>query len=133
MKKVKQILIFLVVLGVIAGAVFAYLSFQNWTVRFASELDRFFGKGNWECIDEESKTSHMYTEYHHSSSSVYSEETPGRYKNWDILFTKADGTSEVWTITNHTLKINHSKRWLLSPKRYSAKQALVLELMDISH
>ena len=133
MKKVKQCFIVLVVIGVIAGAVAAYLAFQNWTVRFASELDRFFGAGNWECVDEESKISHMYTEYHHSSDSLYSGEEPGSYKNWDIFFTKADGSSEIWTITNHTLKINHDKRGIFSSKRYSAKQALVLELMDISH
>lgn len=133
MKKVKQFLITLVVIGVVAGGICGYLAFQNWTVRFASELDRFFGEGNWECVSEESKTSRMYTEYYRSRDTGLSEEVPGSYKNWDLMFTKKNGEPEIWTITNHTWKINNDKYGFLSSKRYSAKQALVLELMDISH
>lgn len=133
MKKVKQIGIGLLVVLLLGGAVWGYLAFQNWTIRFSSELDRFFGEGNWECVSMEEKTSRMYTEYYRSRDTGLSEEVPGSYKNWDILFTTADGAPEIWTITNHTLKINHDKYGFLSSKRYSAKQALILEFMDISH
>lgn len=133
MKRLKQFLITLVVIGVVAGAVCGYLAFQNWSIRFSSALDQFFGEGNWECVSEESKTSRMYTEYYRSRDTRLSEEVPGSYKNWDIMFTKKNGEPEIWTITNHTWKINNDKYGFLSAKRYSAKQALVLELMDISH
>jgi len=132
MKKVKQFLISVVIIGLIVGAVSAYLAFRNWTIRFSSELDRFFGEGNWECTKEEENTSRMYTEYYHSRDALYSEKVPGRYKNWDIMFTKKNGEPEIWTITNHTWKINNDKYGFLSSKRYSAKQAFILELLDIS-
>jgi len=132
MKKIKQILGWLVVIVLVAGAIFAYFAFQNWTIRFSSKLDRFFGKGNWECVSQETNASRMFKEYHYSSDSLYSGETQGYYKNWDILFTKEDGSPETWTITNHTWKINNEKYGFPNSKRYSAKQALILELMDIS-
>ncbi len=61
-----------------------------------------------------------------------SEEIPGKFHEWDIAFTNRDGDTEVWTISDHTMKINHDKYWLLSADRYSAKQAFGQELMDIS-
>ena len=133
MRKAKNIAIaaaaILCVLAVIIGGLLS----RNWTIRFRSELNRFFGEGNWECLDQETKESIIYDDYVivHSNPSL-SGEKPGRFQNWYILFTNRNGEDEVWHITNHTLKINHDKYGIFSPKRYSQKQAFVLELMDIS-
>ena len=50
MKKVKRILIIAVLLAVAAGIIAGVYAFRNWPIRFRSELDRFFGEGNWESI-----------------------------------------------------------------------------------
>lgn len=132
MKKAKSIGIVGILILLIAGAVALYMAGQNWTVRFKSELDNFFGEGNWECIDEETKESIIYTEYVQVRSSPLSYEMAGKYKNWYIEFENRHGEAEVWYITNHVLKINHDKYDIFSGKRYTNKQALTLELMDIS-
>jgi hypothetical protein len=62
---------------------------------------------------------------------MLSHEEPGMYKNWYIKYNNK-GKEEVWQITNHSLKINNDKYDWFSSKRYSAKQAFVFELMDIS-
>lgn len=107
-----------------------YIYLNNWPYRFKNELDRFFEKGNWKYISSETKESRMYNVRVKNNLDSY-EKRPGSFKNWDILVKRND-KEELWTITNHTLKINHDKYWLLSPKRYSAKEAFILELMEIS-
>lgn len=133
MRKVKKAALLCVVILIIACIIAGYFISTDWTLRFRSELDQFFGKGNWECISEETKESIIYTEYIsvHSSPEL-SEDVPGKFKNWYIRFKNKDGEDEIWYITNHTLKINHDKYGMFSSKRYSNKQALTLELMDIS-
>lgn len=133
MEKVKKYgMIFFICILIISLFV-GYYKNKDWTIRFKSELDQFFGEGNWECISEETKESIMYTEYItvHSSSGL-STEVPGKYTDWNIKFSNKNGNEEIWKITNHTLKINNDKYGIFSSKRYSNKQALVLELMDIS-
>lgn len=133
MKKGKTIGIIVVIVLLIIGAVALYFASQNWTIRFKSELDDFFGEGNWECIDEETKESLIYTEYISvRDNPSMSGDVPGKYKNWYIKFENRDDETEVWYITNHVLKINHDKYSFFSGKRYSNKQALTLELMDVS-
>ncbi len=110
-----------------------YLGSGNWILRFDSRLDRFFGQGNWEYLSSESKDSIIYTEYHSSRNGPpYADEVPGKFKNWTVAFANRYGESEIWTITNHTLKINHDRYWFFSPNRYSNSQALVQELMEIA-
>jgi hypothetical protein len=110
-----------------------YLGSGNWILRFDSRLDRFFGQENWEYLSAESKDSIIYTEYRSSRNGLpYADEVPGKFKNWTIAFSNRYGEAEVWTITNHTLKINHDRYWLFSPNRYSNSQALVQELMEIA-
>lgn len=106
---------------------------NNWTIRFKDEIDNFFGKGNWECISEETKESIIYTTYIRvRENSSLSKEVPGKYKNWYIKFKNNNGIDEIWKISDHTFKINNDKYGIFSSKRYSNKQALALELMDIS-
>lgn len=128
MKKAAVIVVALLVL--IAGAGIYYINI-DWTVKFKDELDNFFGENNWEVISEETKESIMYSVTVRNSTGI-SEQVPGKYKNWNIKFKNKYGQDEVWRITNHTYKINNDKYFIFSPKRYSAKQALMLELMDIS-
>lgn len=115
-----------------AGIFFFYHYFQTWPLRFHKELDSFFGNGNWKHISTETEESILYTVSYRSSYEGTYKERPGRFHNWDILFTNRNGEQEVWSISDHTMKINHDDNWFLSPKRYSARQALTLELMDIS-
>lgn len=132
-QKIKTIGGCAVALFILVGSIAMCLAYQNWTIRFKSELDDFFGKGNWEYLSGETKESIIYTNYHHShSGSGMSGEVPGEYKDWYISFENRSGESEVWKITNHTYKINHDRYDIFSSKRYSAKQALTLELMDIA-
>ena len=134
MKKAKIAAIGIAALLCMAGAVYlfsTYLGNGNWPKRFSSELDRFFGRGNWQVLSEESNLSRMYTRRTTNANNTF-QEVPGRYQNWLIGFTDRSGENISYQITNHTLKINHDKYWFLSPKRYSSRQALTLELMDIA-
>ena len=134
MKKVKFAAIGIAVLLCIAGAIYLYSTYLgngNWPKRFSSELDRFFGSGNWQVLSEESNLSRMYTRRTTNANGT-SQEVPGRYQNWLIGFTDRSGENISYQITNHTLKINHDKYWFLSSKRYSSRQALTLELMDVA-
>lgn len=133
MKKIKKFGILGILIVIIIGAIACYFMSQNWTIRYKSELDDFFGEGNWECIDEETKESLIYTEYISvRSNPALSGEVPGKFKNWYIKFENCNGEEEVWYITNHVLKINHDEYGFFSGRRYSNKQALTLELMDDS-
>lgn len=134
MKKVKAAVIGIIVLVCIAGIAYlstTYLGNSSWPKRFDAELDQFFGPGNWQQLSSESKQSRMYTRTT-TDSTGNSQNIPGSYKNWLIGFTDRHGEEAACQITNHTLKINHDKYWLLSPKRYSSRQALILELMDVA-
>ncbi|MCD8321515.1 MAG: hypothetical protein LUC89_01335 [Oscillospiraceae bacterium] len=120
----------IVVIAVVIAVVIYFMS-GLWPIRFKNELDAFFGEGNWEKISSETNTSMMYTVHHYTSDGLYNYDSDGTYTKWYILFTR-DDEEEIWTISNHTYKINHSKYSILSADRYSAKQALVQQLMDIS-
>lgn len=132
MNKIKKwgfVMIVCLVCVIIAGSFFLN---QNWTIRYASVFDSFFGKGNWESIAQETKDSLIYNKYVicHSNPAL-SGNIPGKFKNWYILYN--DGQSEsIWRVTDHAYKINNDTYSIFSPKRLSAKQALTMELMEIS-
>lgn len=135
MKKLKNTVIFIIISAAIAGVIYlsyTYFGSGNWPKRFESDLDRFFGEGNWECVSQETKESNMYEVYHHSSDAMYSESVPGKYKDWYISVSNEQNEKELWRITNHVFKINHDKYDIFSGKRLSNKQAFVLELFDIA-
>lgn len=133
MKKLKKIIPIIVIICIIVIVAFWVNLSKNWTIRYASMLDDFFGKGNWKCIDEETKNSLLVDKHiHFHDTPELDYDTPAKYKNWYILFTNKNGEEEIYSITNHTYIINHDKYNVLNSKRYSAKQALTLELMDIS-
>lgn len=134
MKRAKQIGVSLIVIIFIAGIFVVYWLLGNWTIRYRSELNRFFGKGSWKVISEDVKRSRMYTVRDNSSWKSYgqSERKAGFYREWNILCTNENGEEEVWKVSNHTYKINNDRYRIFSPKRYKAKQALTLELMEIS-
>lgn len=136
MSKRKKIGIFIIILAVAALAVSLFLFWQrqqNWTIRFHSELDAFFGEGNWEYLSEETKKSRIYTVRNYTSTPYTNDrEEPGKYHNWNICFKNRNGEEELWTITDHAMKINHSKNSFFSSERFSAKQAFIRELMEVS-
>lgn len=133
MKKLKIIIPIIFIICIIAVIIFFVVISKNWPVRYASRLDNFFGKGNWRCIDEETKKSILVDKHiHFHDHPELDYDTPAKYKNWYILFTNKKGEEEIYSITNHAYIINHDKYNIFSSKRYSAKQALTLELMDIS-
>lgn len=132
-KKKRSKFIILVPVLLIIAVIAGWYYLRTWPLRFQGQLDNFFGKNNWEVISEDTKESLMYDKNITIRDAAWSsEEIPGQFHEWDIAFTNRDGDIEVWTISDHTMKINHDKYWLLSPDRYSAKQALGQELMDIS-
>lgn len=136
MSKVKKAVIifsFVTIAVLIVCVYFVWHRQQNWPVRFHSELDHFFGEGNWEYLSEETKESRMYTvRYYSDVPAIANKEFPGDYHNWDICFSNRNGEKEIWTITDHAMKINHSKKKLFSADRFSAKQAFLRELMEVS-
>lgn len=132
-KKERSKFIILVPVLLIIAVIAGWYYLRTWPLRFQGQLDNFFGKDDWEVISEDTKESMMYDKNITIRDAAWSsEEIPGQFHEWDIAFTNRDGDTEVWTISDHTMKINHDKYWLLSPDRYSAKQALGQELMDIS-
>ena len=133
MKVLKKLIIVIIPILLIAG----YFTFKNinsdWTKKFSNEFDIFFGKGNWESVSEETKESIIYDEYIIVRSAPnLSGNVPGKFNEWSITYMGADNKREIAIISDHTLKINNDKYFVLSSKRYSSKQALVLEFMDIS-
>ena len=132
MKKTKNAVLIIVSLGVLVLIVGGYFLYQNWTIRFASVLDRFFGKGNWECISKETKDSLIYTRIIHSGEPPLSEEIPGKFTNWYIRFDDSHQNEIIGQITDHTYRISQDRYPIFSSKKLSARQALTLELMNIS-
>ena len=133
MEKMKKagvvILLILITLAIIAG----YFYMTSWPLRFRGEFNDFFGKGNWEWISTREKDSMIFDEYHMSGSSNMSSETrPGRYHDWEISYEDQAGTKENWYVTDHAYRINHSRNHIFSQGRYTAKQAMTQELMEIS-
>ena len=133
MKKAKQIGfgIFIIILTI--GIFGVYWLLSDWTIRYRSELDDFFGKGNWEVVSEEVANSRVYAVRNNSSWNTYGDGRPRMwYRNWNLLCNNGNGQGEVWKISNQTYRMNHDRYRMLSSKRYTAHQALVLELMEIS-
>lgn len=133
MKVLKKLIIVIIPILLIAG----YSTFKNinsnWPKKFSDEFDIFFGKGNWESVSEETKESIIYDEYIIVHSAPYlSENVPGKFKEWNITYMNSDNKREMAIISDHTFKINNDKYFIFSKKRYSAKQALTLEFMNIS-
>ena len=131
-KTLKKVIAVSLLLLIAAAVFFIWYYLRTWPLRFHAEFDAFFGKGNWEQISSETKESLIYSVYHRSTNPSLSGERPGKFHEWDIAFTNRNGETEIWTISDHTMRINQDKYWLLSPKRYSARQALTQELMDLS-
>ena len=133
MKILKRLIIVIIPIILIAGYFVIKDANENWPKKFNSEFDTFFGQGNWESVSQQTKDSLIYDEYIivHSSPNL-SQKVPGTYKEWDIVYRNADNKREMAIVTDHTLKINNNKYFIFNPKRYSKKQALTLEFMDIS-
>ena len=122
-----------IIIGIFVIAAFMAINWLwgNWTLRYKTQLDQFFGEGNWEVVSDDVKQSRVY-KVRTTNSYGGSTSRPGSYREWDILCKNNQGQEEIWTISNHVYKINKEKNSIFSPKRYKERQALTLELMDIS-
>lgn len=129
MKKMGSIAL----VGIVVIIILMNVLLNNWPVRFKNELNLFFGKEHWKVINEEEKDSIIYKEHvHYYENPELDCDKPGKFKNWYIEYTNSDQTY-ISKITNHTYKINNSKYSILEfSKRFSAKQAFIQQLMDIS-
>lgn len=123
------ITILIIVTGIIIAIIIIYMN--NWPHRFSKELDSFFGEGNWEYLGSETDKTSLFSESIRSSNPDTSTSVSGTYKKWEISV-NYNNQKKNWTLSNLTYKVNHAKRWFLSSERYSAKEAFILELMDIS-
>lgn len=133
MKKVKTIGFSILLIILMIGIFGVYWLLTNWTIRYRSELDDFFGKGNWEVVSEDIDNSRVYAVRNNSSWNTYGDGRPRRwYRSWNILCNTENGEEEVWQISNLTYRMNHDRYRILSSKKYTARQALTLELMEIS-
>lgn len=128
--KLPLVILVLILAGFAAG----WYYMRTWPLRFHGELDQFFGAGNWKTVSEQTKESMMYSDYIIvRSAPSLSGERAGRFHEWDIAFTNQDGEQELWIVSDHTLKINNDEHWFpLDPERYTARQALGQEMMEIS-
>ena len=132
MKKMKRLGTIAAATLLVAGIAAGIYLMNAWPLRFRSELNRFFGQGNWEWVDSEKKQSRMYSVYYRASEYDAGNSVPGSFREWDIVFTGPEGEEQLWTLSDHTMRINHDRYWFFSSHRYSAKQALVQELMEIT-
>lgn len=130
--KIISISVIVIIVVALAIGISLYFGSRSWPARFKDTLNSFFGKDNWEEIDSETNESMMYDVYHYTGDSLYSYTSSGTYTEWFILYTDSDNEEEIWSISNHTYKINHSKYNFFSSKRYNAKQAFIQQLMSIS-
>lgn len=134
MKKTKKIAITaIVIIGLIGlGGLYWFLS--GWTICYRSRLNDFFGKGNWTVVSEVNKSKREYI----SRSNLSNDSSAGRirtilfYREWNILYENEDGEQQVWHISNQAYQYNHAKYGMFNSKRYRGRQALTLELMEIS-
>lgn len=123
--KLPIILVILAVIFFLAGG----YCLRTWPLRFHGTLDDFFGNGNWQTVSEKTKDSIIFKRW----NALTKREQEGRFHEWNIAFENQSGETEVWTITDHTLKINHKKHWSpLDAERYTAQQALGQELLWIA-
>lgn len=132
MKKVKKIGIGIAVILCIAIIGCMNWLWNDWTIRYKSQLNNFFGKGNWEVVSDEMK----YNRRHITKKGLLGEsgerERIGLYREWSILCENGNGEEEIWEISNGVYVANHKRYSFWNPKRYKAKQALTLELMELS-
>ena len=128
--KLPLVILVLILAGFAAG----WYYMRTWPLRFHGELDQFFDAGNWKTVSEQTKESMMYSDYIIvRSAPSLSGERAGRFHEWDIAFTNQDGEQELWIVSDHTLKINNDEHWFpLDPERYTARQALGQELMELA-
>lgn len=131
--KVKKIGIVSLAILIVISAITIHFVMNNWTIRFNWELDKFFGEGNWVCVDSETKESIIYSKTYTSRNVIGSETVAGKFKNWYIQYMNNDGSESLYRITDHVMRINHDKYMFLQSEYLSAKQAFVMELMDITH
>ncbi len=130
---INKISLIIFALLIIISTIVLYFRMNNWTARFDSELDQFFGKGNWVCVDSETKESIIYTKTYSSRHFPYSETVKGKFTVWDIKYTNGDENDSLYRITDHAMRINHDEYMFLQSEYLSAKQAFAMELMDITH
>lgn len=128
MKRLGILATAIIVLGIIIAIV---IYMNNWPLRFSKELNKFFGVGNWEYLSSEIDKTSLFSESARSANANTSTSVSGTYKKWKIS-ANYNNQKKNWTLSNLTYKVNHAKHWFLSAERYSAKEAFILELMDIS-
>ena len=133
MKKAKQIGFGIVMILFMVGIFCMYWLLDNWPIRYKAELNRFFGKGNWKVISDDVK----YNRVHIARKSLLGDSSRerrriGLYRDWNILCENENGEEEIWEVSNGVYMANHKRYGLLNPKRFKGKQALTLELMDLS-
>ena len=132
MKNVKKIGIGIGIIVCIAIIGCINWLWNDWTIRYKSQLNNFFGKGNWEVVSDEMK----YNRRHITKKGLLGEsggrERIGLYREWNILCANENGEEEIWEISTGVYVANHERYSFWNPKRYKAKQALTLELMDLS-
>lgn len=133
MKKSKKIITICIVVFMIVAMMVGYQYTKNWSLRYSSLLDDFFGQDNWACISEEDKDSLLLEKTIYGNDDIQPSKTvAASYRNWYIIYETENQTRNPCVITNHTYLLNHDSYGIFSGKRYSQKQALTLELMDIS-
>lgn len=134
MKKAKKLGAGIGIIIIVIALYGVYRFLSGWTIRYRSELDDFFGEGNWEVISEETKKDrkdYVRRENIFGETSGQKKKV-GFYREWDIQFENKDGEDEIWKLSTHTYVYNHERYSFFNPKRYSGKNALTLELMEIS-
>ena len=139
MKKSKKtsvivaIIVFIVVSIFIVGTICVSWLLNDWTIRYKSELNEFFGEGNWEVISDESDYSKSRVTTYSTIGDNYSgRKKMGFYRTWSILCENEDEEEEIWQISNRVYNTNNVRYGLFSNKRLRAKNGLTFELMEIS-
>lgn len=126
---------------IIAGVIFIFISILffvhtisspsywcgQWLFLYRSQLNDFFGKGNWSCVSK--KTCRFLfqsdTDYDDDDDTFDPwDHFQDDYQNWELQFLNRNNEMQTCSISNRDYKLSYS--------HLSAKQALTQELMRVS-
>lgn len=113
--------ILVLILGtVVMGVYSTFFGSGNYPLRFHRQMDEFFGKDNWKCVETEMYTSTIGVEYGKKL----------RCKRWYIEYVGEDSDKHKLTIDNHLHQLRSKKYFFFQKKHLSNQVCFAYELHD---
>lgn len=118
-----------VIIGIILLFIFVVASVEicstlfgsgNYPFRFHKQMNEFFGKNNWECVETEAYRTDVGTKYRKELSC----------KRWYIEYAEDDGTKHTLKLDNYLHELRSSNYFFLQKKYLSNQICFASELHD---